>query len=201
MTSCHLCFENVKTSKMYVNLLLWFQIQLENMHRISEKLVFVKSRLIIFHFSKYLFQELELMSCDLVIHLVKVNLLVAPSKPVFHACNLYGPKYKRPFTQTLKNFRFSMSFSKLTFYSKLHSVAKFSCILKVHRDVTFDFLRPKSRSLFHQKKTGFYDFHFLFQRVYYLSLEFYMGRALQNTMINIGIQGACDEAMYQVIFK
>ena len=39
---------------------------------------------------------------------------------------------------------------------------------------------------------------FFFQRVYYLSLEFYMGRALQNTMINIGIQGACDEAMYQV---
>ena len=28
-----------------------------------------------------------------------------------------------------------------------------------------------------------------------------MGRALQNTMINIGIQGACDEAMYQVIFQ
>ncbi len=26
-----------------------------------------------------------------------------------------------------------------------------------------------------------------------------MGRALQNTMINIGIQGACDEAMYQVM--
>lgn len=24
-----------------------------------------------------------------------------------------------------------------------------------------------------------------------------MGRALQNTMINLGIQGACDEAMYQ----
>ena len=44
-------------------------------------------------------------------------------------------------------------------------------------------------------------FTFYFQRVYYLSLEFYMGRALQNTMINIGIQGACDEAMYQVIFK
>ena len=39
-----------------------------------------------------------------------------------------------------------------------------------------------------------------FQRVYYISLEFYMGRALQNTMINIGIQGACDEAMYQVRF-
>ena len=38
----------------------------------------------------------------------------------------------------------------------------------------------------------------LFQRVYYLSLEFYMGRTLTNTMINIGIQGACDEAMYQV---
>lgn len=25
-----------------------------------------------------------------------------------------------------------------------------------------------------------------------------MGRALQNTMINIGIQSSCDEAMYQV---
>ena len=41
-------------------------------------------------------------------------------------------------------------------------------------------------------------FYVNFQRVYYISLEFYMGRALQNTMINIGIQGACDEAMYQV---
>ncbi|CAD1476448.1 unnamed protein product [Heterotrigona itama] len=36
------------------------------------------------------------------------------------------------------------------------------------------------------------------KRVYYLSLEFYMGRTLQNTMINLGIQGACDEAMYQM---
>ena len=27
-----------------------------------------------------------------------------------------------------------------------------------------------------------------------------MGRSLTNTMINIGIQGACDEAMYQVRF-
>jgi len=36
------------------------------------------------------------------------------------------------------------------------------------------------------------------KRVYYLSLEFYMGRSLQNTMINLGIQNACDEAMYQV---
>jgi hypothetical protein len=43
------------------------------------------------------------------------------------------------------------------------------------------------------------NFSFIYlQRVYYISLEFYMGRALQNTMINIGIQGACDEAMYQV---
>lgn len=42
-------------------------------------------------------------------------------------------------------------------------------------------------------------FHFsLFQRVYYLSLEFYMGRTLQNTMINLGLQNACDEAIYQV---
>ncbi|KAF0300511.1 Glycogen phosphorylase [Amphibalanus amphitrite] len=35
-------------------------------------------------------------------------------------------------------------------------------------------------------------------RVYYLSLEYYMGRTLQNTMINLGIQSACDEALYQV---
>jgi len=36
------------------------------------------------------------------------------------------------------------------------------------------------------------------KRVYYLSLEFYMGRSLTNTMINLGIQGACDEALYQI---
>lgn len=36
------------------------------------------------------------------------------------------------------------------------------------------------------------------QRVYYLSLEFYMGRTLQNTMINLGLQNACDESIYQV---
>lgn len=36
------------------------------------------------------------------------------------------------------------------------------------------------------------------KRVYYLSLEYYMGRALTNTMINVGIQGECDEAMYQL---
>lgn len=36
------------------------------------------------------------------------------------------------------------------------------------------------------------------QRVYYLSLEYYMGRSLQNTMINLGIQGTVDEALYQL---
>ncbi|KAH7972641.1 hypothetical protein HPB52_014421 [Rhipicephalus sanguineus] len=35
-------------------------------------------------------------------------------------------------------------------------------------------------------------------RVYYLSLEFYMGRSLTNTMVNLGIQNACDEALYQM---
>ncbi|KAK5604284.1 hypothetical protein CRENBAI_020162, partial [Crenichthys baileyi] len=34
-------------------------------------------------------------------------------------------------------------------------------------------------------------------RVYYLSLEFYMGRTLQNTMVNLGLENACDEATYQ----
>ena len=46
-----------------------------------------------------------------------------------------------------------------------------------------------------------HDISSMFQRVYYLSLEFYMGRSLQNTMTNIGINGACDEAMYQVCNK
>nr|XP_022901495.1 glycogen phosphorylase [Onthophagus taurus] len=36
------------------------------------------------------------------------------------------------------------------------------------------------------------------KRVYYLSLEFYMGRSLTNTMINIGIQTACDQALYEL---
>jgi len=45
---------------------------------------------------------------------------------------------------------------------------------------------------------GSSNFDFNVQRVYYLSLEFYMGRALQNTMLNLGIQNSCDEAMYQL---
>ncbi|CAG0915776.1 unnamed protein product [Notodromas monacha] len=36
------------------------------------------------------------------------------------------------------------------------------------------------------------------KRIYYFSLEYYMGRSLSNTMINVGIQSACDEAMYQL---
>lgn len=36
------------------------------------------------------------------------------------------------------------------------------------------------------------------KRVYYLSLEYYMGRSLQNTMINLGIESECEEAMYQL---
>lgn len=38
----------------------------------------------------------------------------------------------------------------------------------------------------------------IFQRVYYLSLEFYMGRTLSNTMMNLGIQATVDEALYQL---
>ena len=30
-------------------------------------------------------------------------------------------------------------------------------------------------------------------------MEFYMGRTLTNTMLNLGIQNACDEALYQVV--
>lgn len=36
------------------------------------------------------------------------------------------------------------------------------------------------------------------KRVYYLSLEYYIGRSLTNTMINLGIQSEIDEALYQV---
>ncbi|XP_069787994.1 glycogen phosphorylase, brain form isoform X2 [Narcine bancroftii] len=35
-------------------------------------------------------------------------------------------------------------------------------------------------------------------RIYYLSLEFYMGRTLQNTMVNLGLENATDEAIYQL---
>lgn len=36
------------------------------------------------------------------------------------------------------------------------------------------------------------------KRVYYLSLEYYIGRTLSNTMVNLGIQSQCDEALYQL---
>lgn len=36
------------------------------------------------------------------------------------------------------------------------------------------------------------------KRVYYLSLEYYTGRSLSNTMINLGIGNSCDEALYQL---
>ncbi|XP_062912407.1 glycogen phosphorylase, brain form [Mobula hypostoma] len=36
------------------------------------------------------------------------------------------------------------------------------------------------------------------KRIYYLSLEFYMGRTLQNTMVNLGMENATDEAIYQL---
>ena len=31
-----------------------------------------------------------------------------------------------------------------------------------------------------------------------MSLEYYIGRTLTNTMLNIGIQNACDESLYQM---
>ncbi|XP_065661767.1 glycogen phosphorylase isoform X2 [Hydra vulgaris] len=36
------------------------------------------------------------------------------------------------------------------------------------------------------------------KRVYYLSLEYYLGRSLTNMMTNLGIFNECDEAMYQL---
>jgi starch phosphorylase len=39
------------------------------------------------------------------------------------------------------------------------------------------------------------------KRVYYLSLEYYMGRSLSNMMINLGIESELDEALYEVFKK
>ncbi|KAI6189896.1 Alpha-1,4 glucan phosphorylase [Aphelenchoides bicaudatus] len=36
------------------------------------------------------------------------------------------------------------------------------------------------------------------KRVYYLSLEYYMGRTLSNTMLNLSMQATVDEALYQL---
>ena len=38
------------------------------------------------------------------------------------------------------------------------------------------------------------------KRVYYVSLEWYMGRTLGNTMMNLGIEHECDEAMFQLVY-
>ena len=36
------------------------------------------------------------------------------------------------------------------------------------------------------------------QRVYYLSMEYYMGRSLTNAMINLGIDSEVEEALFEV---
>lgn len=36
------------------------------------------------------------------------------------------------------------------------------------------------------------------KRIYYLSLEFYMGRSLTNSMVNLGVQDSFNEAIYQL---
>lgn len=36
-----------------------------------------------------------------------------------------------------------------------------------------------------------------FKKIYYLFMEFYMGRVLINIMVNIGINNECEEVMYQ----
>ncbi|CAF4795147.1 unnamed protein product, partial [Rotaria sp. Silwood1] len=36
------------------------------------------------------------------------------------------------------------------------------------------------------------------KRVYYLSMEFFMGRTLANTMVNLGIENDVDEALYEL---
>lgn len=36
------------------------------------------------------------------------------------------------------------------------------------------------------------------QRVYYLSMEYYMGRSLTNAMVNLGIDSEVEEALFEV---
>lgn len=36
------------------------------------------------------------------------------------------------------------------------------------------------------------------KRIYYLSLEYYLGRTLSNTMLNLGIESQFDQAMYEI---
>ena len=37
-----------------------------------------------------------------------------------------------------------------------------------------------------------------FQRVYYMSMEFLMGRSLTNAMVNLGVDSEVEEALYEV---
>ena len=39
------------------------------------------------------------------------------------------------------------------------------------------------------------------QRVYYMSMEYYMGRSLSNAMVNLGIESECEEALYEVCVR
>lgn len=36
------------------------------------------------------------------------------------------------------------------------------------------------------------------KRVYYMSMEYYMGRSLSNAMVNLGIESECEEALYEL---
>ncbi|CAF3676386.1 unnamed protein product [Adineta steineri] len=47
-------------------------------------------------------------------------------------------------------------------------------------------------------RTNQYHFETDQKRVYYLSLEYHMGRALSNCMINLGIENSVDEALYEM---
>ena len=78
-----------------------------------------------------------------------------------------------------------------------------TCLLVENLIVKVFFAMINAQKMLHRK--GFVytlenDFHwpFVFQRVYYLSLEYYLGRSLSNTMMNLDISEICDEAMDQV---
>ena len=65
-------------------------------------------------------------------------------------------------------------------------VANLNYIFNILFDIVFPILQDQLVSRWIRTQQGYYETDP--KRVYYISLEFYMGRSLTNTMINLGIQ-------------
>ncbi|CAF3685210.1 unnamed protein product [Rotaria sp. Silwood1] len=88
---------------------------------------------------------------------------------------------------------------KQRFYHHLHfTVVKDRDIASNHDYYTSMAYTVRDHLVGHWIRTNQYHFKNDEKRVYYLSLEFHMGRALSNCMINLGIKNTVDEALYQM---